>query len=392
MKRGTWIILGWLVLPVTAQAASFDCGKAAIKVEKIICGDAKISKLDEELNAAYKIAMQDKKQANTVKQGQKQWMKKRNACSDEACLVDAYTTRITRLSPANKNWTHRESQYDIEVCQTIVDYTNRGELTKLYVSKDKEIQPKIENLFGQLSGGTTIWFVDLNNDGVPDPFIINVDGTAHISNGHAISSKDANVIADVDSDESDLSLLAVNGKYYVLSSNENDIKTLLHLTDKGFETVCKFTQRDKPHVEISKGKENPVCAAALAGNIKHIDFKPVNNEAVNFGEVVIGLSVADVDNYGKPENISLVDYESSAGRGCSSLMIRAIDKEMPERAAFINKILATTIDGCNVKQGVFSYGELTYIDEGLSTILLIKDKKAEEVCSFKVRPLFDVQR
>lgn len=392
MKRGTLIILGWLALPVIAHSASFDCGKASTKIEKIICGDAKISKLDEELNEVYKMAIQDRIQVNTIKQEQKQWMKKRNACSDEACIMDAYTTRIAGLLPANKNRAPRENQHNTKVCQTIVDYANRGELTKLYVPENKEIQPKIEKLFGQLSGDTTLWLVDLNNDGVPDPFIINVDGTAHMSSGRAISGKDVNIIADVDSDESDLSFLAVNEKYYVLSSNENDIKALFHMTTERFETVCKFTQRDKPHVEILKGKGNPVCAAALAGNIKHIDFKPVNNEPINFEEVVIGLSVANVDNYGKPENISLVNYESSAGRGCSSLMIRVVDKEAPERAAFINETLASTIDGCNVKQGVFRYGELTYIDEGLSTILLIKDKKAEVACSFNVRPLFDVQR
>jgi uncharacterized protein len=47
------LVLGWLVLEFTAQAASFDCGKAGTKVEKIVCSDADLSKLDEELNAAY---------------------------------------------------------------------------------------------------------------------------------------------------------------------------------------------------------------------------------------------------------------------------------------------------------------------------------------------------
>lgn len=42
-------LLGLLVLALPAQAASFDCAKAGTKVEKLICGDVELSKLDEEL-------------------------------------------------------------------------------------------------------------------------------------------------------------------------------------------------------------------------------------------------------------------------------------------------------------------------------------------------------
>ena len=47
-------LFGLLVLTLPVQAASFDCAKAGTKVEKLICGDAGLSKLDDELAAAYK--------------------------------------------------------------------------------------------------------------------------------------------------------------------------------------------------------------------------------------------------------------------------------------------------------------------------------------------------
>lgn len=97
MKRTTLIVLGWLGLSLTAHAASFDCAKASTKVEKLICGDAALSKLDVELNAAYKTALQDEKQADTVKQAQKQWMKERNGCADAACVKGAYEARLSLL-------------------------------------------------------------------------------------------------------------------------------------------------------------------------------------------------------------------------------------------------------------------------------------------------------
>jgi uncharacterized protein YecT (DUF1311 family) len=97
LERTIWIVLGCLALGCTAQAASFDCAKAASKVEKIICGDAELSKLDEESNAAYKAALQDEKQADTIRQAQKRWLKVRNECADEICVRDVYLTRLFSL-------------------------------------------------------------------------------------------------------------------------------------------------------------------------------------------------------------------------------------------------------------------------------------------------------
>lgn len=95
MKRTILIAFGWLVLCFFAQAASFDCGKARAKVEKFICGDAELSKLDEQLNTAYKTALQDEKQADSIRQAQKQWMKERNGCADAGCVKLAYETRLS---------------------------------------------------------------------------------------------------------------------------------------------------------------------------------------------------------------------------------------------------------------------------------------------------------
>lgn len=100
IKRNAWIavtLFGWTLMVSLAQAASFDCAKASTKVEKLICGDAALSKLDEELNTAYKTAVQDEKQTDTIKQAQKQWMKERNGCDDAGCVKRAYEVRLSSL-------------------------------------------------------------------------------------------------------------------------------------------------------------------------------------------------------------------------------------------------------------------------------------------------------
>jgi len=48
MKKRWMGLLACLVMS-QVQAASFDCVKAGTKVEKLICGDAQHSKLDEAL-------------------------------------------------------------------------------------------------------------------------------------------------------------------------------------------------------------------------------------------------------------------------------------------------------------------------------------------------------
>lgn len=97
MKRLFLILLGGLTLSFAAHAASFDCNKATTKVEKLICADTAISKFDEELAAVYKTALQDEKQAEAVRQVQKQWLKERNGCSDAACVKRTYGTRLSSL-------------------------------------------------------------------------------------------------------------------------------------------------------------------------------------------------------------------------------------------------------------------------------------------------------
>jgi uncharacterized protein len=104
MKQTTWIVFGWLVLmlSITAHAASFDCAKAGTKIEKLICADAELSKLDEELNAAYKAVVQDKTKADVVKRVQRQWMKERNGCADAACVKGAYEARLQSLASVSE--------------------------------------------------------------------------------------------------------------------------------------------------------------------------------------------------------------------------------------------------------------------------------------------------
>jgi uncharacterized protein len=56
-----------LALPVAAQTASIDCMKAATNKKKLICTNSALSKLDEDIYLAYKAALQNHLQSESIR-------------------------------------------------------------------------------------------------------------------------------------------------------------------------------------------------------------------------------------------------------------------------------------------------------------------------------------
>jgi uncharacterized protein len=87
-------------LPMAAQAASFDCNKASSKTEKAICADPELSKLDEELAAAYKEMLKVHPVPDYIKARQRDWLGLNKYCDAKklnACLIKNYKEQIARL-------------------------------------------------------------------------------------------------------------------------------------------------------------------------------------------------------------------------------------------------------------------------------------------------------
>jgi len=85
-------------------AASFDCNKAKSPVEKAICADAELSKLDEVLSQTYKVAVIEYPVANYLRIKQREWIKGNSNCDKNkltSCLKDKYKERIKILSDIN---------------------------------------------------------------------------------------------------------------------------------------------------------------------------------------------------------------------------------------------------------------------------------------------------
>jgi uncharacterized protein len=84
------------VLP--AQAASFNCTKAATPVETTICDNDELSELDSAAARYYRNAQDTLPGAKAcLLADQRAWLQIRNRCADAACLKDLYLSRLAEL-------------------------------------------------------------------------------------------------------------------------------------------------------------------------------------------------------------------------------------------------------------------------------------------------------
>jgi uncharacterized protein len=80
----------------TAGAVSFDCRKAQTRIERVICASNELSKLDDELTAAYRASGGNA--SSELAASQSRWLAERDQCVDAGCLAAMYRHRISALT------------------------------------------------------------------------------------------------------------------------------------------------------------------------------------------------------------------------------------------------------------------------------------------------------
>lgn len=152
------------VVALSAEGASFDCGKARTKVEKIICSDAELSKLDEEMAALYGEVLKASSNSPVLKQAQRDWLKYRQTCltaaykqKESICLSYIYRRHISILHgslPTEPDTNKNVSQ----LCTDIAILVERGEALKLEPNDWENNPPR----------GTNYKNIDIDGDEVAD--------------------------------------------------------------------------------------------------------------------------------------------------------------------------------------------------------------------------------
>ncbi|MCL1129001.1 lysozyme inhibitor LprI family protein [Shewanella sairae] len=150
-------------------AASFDCTKAKANIEKQICADDELSKLDTELMAAYKLyrAQLTDNDKLQLKHSQRTWLKQRNKdCSDNtpACK-DVYQRRITELLMQVSEGKQLSVKDYYQHCNMRTIYSSYGQRLKYYCEsypKDFFKAPGvISDTKLEMIDGDNIWTVSI---------------------------------------------------------------------------------------------------------------------------------------------------------------------------------------------------------------------------------------
>lgn len=77
---------------------SFDCAKASLDAERMVCGSTPLARLDQSMALAYQAALRKTGTAEDLRDSQLAWLRaRRNICVDELCLMDVYTRRLEQL-------------------------------------------------------------------------------------------------------------------------------------------------------------------------------------------------------------------------------------------------------------------------------------------------------
>lgn len=85
-------------LPDAHVRPSFDCLKARTLVEKLICANPKLARMDARMAIAYFTLRTNNSSSKSLLQEQRRWLRElRNKCEDLECLATVYQERILRL-------------------------------------------------------------------------------------------------------------------------------------------------------------------------------------------------------------------------------------------------------------------------------------------------------
>lgn len=243
IKRSTWfaaMLLGWLMLVLPVQAASFDCAKAKTKVEKLICADAELSKLDEEMAGLYGEILKASSNDPVLKQAQRDWLKYRQACfapvykqREHFCLSDRYRRHINILRGSLPTEPDAEKNIS-QLCVHIAVLVEKDDTSKL--EPEAGIDPPTGSDYRNL---------DIDGDGIADSV------KTGCGTGECLLQVKLSSGAEYDLDELKFYLIRYQSSIYALVGYSEDEESkdpkvygkshlvrLYHITPTGAKLMC----------------------------------------------------------------------------------------------------------------------------------------------------------
>lgn len=135
--------------PIPESATSFDCAKAKMAVERLICSDYILAMSDGAMGEQLWFMEHEltNEEWKSVIRSQRAWLQQRNACRESKCVEASYEQRSRDL---DKIWDARD-----EYLRRNVSRVGQCENTTV-----EWIGPRLQGVEGEAPDGTSIRFAD----------------------------------------------------------------------------------------------------------------------------------------------------------------------------------------------------------------------------------------
>ncbi len=130
-----------ICISLSLAAASFNCNKALIEAEHIICDNPKLSLADEKMASSYKQLRNalDGRERSLLLEDQRRWLKERNfelrKCTKPDCGVRFYQVRIEQLGQieqASFNCEKASTAVEKKICNSLLLKHADGRVAKVF--------------------------------------------------------------------------------------------------------------------------------------------------------------------------------------------------------------------------------------------------------------------
>lgn len=87
-----------VLFAIASPAATYDCGRATGRVERLVCATPELSTLDDELGEVHAEQPREGEDGARARDAQRAWLRARDGCADVACVRASYELRIEELA------------------------------------------------------------------------------------------------------------------------------------------------------------------------------------------------------------------------------------------------------------------------------------------------------
>lgn len=135
--------------PIPESATSFDCKKAKLRVEQMICHNMILAMEDGSMGESLYFMKREATPAGRAAliRSQRAWLERRNSCADYQCVETAYEHRLREL----------QRIADVRARYMMRNVTRVGQCE---TTKIDWIGPRLEEVEGEAPDGTSVRFED----------------------------------------------------------------------------------------------------------------------------------------------------------------------------------------------------------------------------------------